>query len=312
MKILRPIVVTDTALISCTIPENDYAAWAVGTTYARGAFVISAGSHTVYRSLQAGNVGHNPDTEQAALADPLIDDPSPVQWQVISATNRWRLFDSKPSRRATRADEITAVIAPGVFVQGVAGFEISANSVTVTMEVAAVEVYARTVPMQDESVVIDWFTYFTEPIAQLTEFVLTDLPAYGDAEITITATLTGGIVSVGQFVVGPIWSVGVTKIGGTGFSGIDFSFVEQDEFGDLTTVQRAATRLSTFDVLLENRNLLAFDTRMRSLRGGTAAVWIGDAGASKAAVNYGFYRGYRNAYETNDYSIISIEVQGIV
>ena len=222
------------------------------------------------------------------------------------------LTTKRLSRRATQADKITAVIAPGVFVQGVAGFEISANSVTVTMEVAAVEIYARTVPMQDESVVIDWFSYFTEPIAQLTEFVLTDLPAYGDAEITITVTLTGGIVSVGQFVVGPIWNVGITKIGGTGFSGIDFSFVEQDEFGDLTTVQHAATRLSTFDVLMRNSSLLAFETRMRSLRGGTAAVWIGDAGASKAAVNYGFYRGYRNAYETNDYSIISIEVQGIV
>ena len=312
MKILNPVRVTDASLVSCSIPENDYPAWAAPTTYARGDFVISPTTHTVYRSLIAGNVGKDPDLEQVALADPLIDDPDPIAWQVIGATNRWRLFDQKPSVRATAADAITCELQPGVVIAGVAGFEISAAKVKVTMTVGSEIVYSREIAMQDETVVTDWYSYFFEPITELSEFVLTDLPPYANAVTKIEAIRAGGSVSVGQFVVGPIWSVGSTAIKGTGFQGIDFSRIEQDEFGDLTTVKRAATRLSNFDVFLENSQLLGFDARMRSLRGGTAAVWIGAEDPRKAAINYGFYRGYRSAYQTHEWSLMQIEVQGIV
>lgn len=497
MKILRPIKITDAMLTACSIAEDDYPAWSAATTYARGAFVISPATHTVYRSLEASNINHDPDAEQAALADPLVDDPDPVYWQVIGATNRWRLFDGKPSRRATANDAITVEITPGSIISGVAGFEISASSVVVSMaapdlprrnlllyseilgngnwlttrastlsnavaapdgtltadklvedttatsshairQVVPLEsgggavtlstylkagerkiarlrlddnvgfladvivdltsgakvggstlgwaispegsgwyrvsitvttnaaattasaaiwlyddagsrdytgdgvsglyiwgtqleegstltdyqyvnapsdydkrVYSRTIAMQDETLVIDWFSYFFEPITELTEFVLTDLPPYTGA-VTIEVLRDGGTVSAGQLIVGPIWNVGSTETKGTGFSGVDFSFVEQDEFGDLTTVQRAATRLSTFDVFVKNTGLNGFDARMRSLRGGVAAIWIGTDDPRKAAINYGFYRGYRNAYQSSEYSIMSIEVQGIV
>lgn len=36
MKIIRPFVVTDASLVSSSVPESDYADWAVGTTYALG------------------------------------------------------------------------------------------------------------------------------------------------------------------------------------------------------------------------------------------------------------------------------------
>ncbi|MEH6776111.1 MAG: hypothetical protein V7668_19465 [Cereibacter changlensis] len=311
MKVLRPLKVTDAMLVACNLPETDHPAWAPATTYARGAFVISQASHTVYRSLQDGNLGHDPDAEQAALADPLIDDPEPVQWQVIGATNRWRLFDGKPSRRAAAQGSIVVELEPGAVVSGVAGFEISASSVSVSLTYADQTVYQRSIAMQDESVVTDGFGYYFEPITELTEFVLADLPPY-IGRLRIEIARPGGGVSAGQLVAGPVWTLGKTATRGTGFSGVDFSYVQQDEFGDLTTVRRAATRLSTFDVLMPNAALLGFDARMRELRGGIAAVWIGAEDARQAAINYGFYRGYRNAYQADRFSVMSIEVQGIV
>ncbi|WP_444460077.1 hypothetical protein [Rhodobacter capsulatus] len=312
MKILTPIAVTDATLISCSIPETDFPRWNAQTTYPRGAFVISPATHTVYRALQGDNTGHDPDLEQAALADPLIDDPDPVFWQLIGATNRWRLFDGKPSVLATAAEIIRVTLAPGVAVGGVAGFGISAAEIRVTMTDAGAVVYRRAIAMQDETVVSDGLGYYVEPITELSEFVLTDLPPYAAAQITIEAIRRGGQVSVGQIVLGPVWSLGRPVIGGTGFQGVDFSYVKQDDYGDLTTVRRAATRLSTFETCLPNAQLLGFDTRMRSLRGGTAAVWIGSDDPRKAAINYGFYRSYRAAYQTDAWSLISIEVQGIV
>lgn len=314
MRIIIPQPVTDATLSASSIPEDDYPEWLAPATYARGDFVISTGTHTVYRSLTDSNTGNDPDLERAAIADPLVDDPDPVRWQVIGATNRWRMFDEKPSVSASASDQIEVVIEPGRIIGALAGFNIDANSVTVVVDSVAGggEVFNRTIAMQDETTIIDWYSYYFNPIAPLTEFVLTDLPPYGDAVITVTLDRNGGAVGCGQLVVGALREVGSTNISNTGFTGLDFSFVEQDDFGNLTTVRRAATRLSQFEILMRNFELLSFDRLMRDLRGGVAAVWIGDADTRKAAVNYGFYRDYRAVYQTDEYSLMSLQIQGIV
>lgn len=314
MRIIIPQDVTDATLVSSSILENDYPQWLVGTTYARGDFVISANTHTVYRSLTDTNTGNDPDQEQIALADPLIDDPNPIRWQVISATNRWKMFDKKPSVQAIADEQIQVVLAPGRIIGGIAGFNIDARSLQVSISSVAAggNIYTRDFPMQDESSVVDWYSYYFSPITQLTEFAFTDIPPYGDSQITITLDRFGADVRCGQIVLGPVRGVGTTRIGNTGFTGFDFSFVEQDEFGDLTTVRRASTRVSNFEVLMSNSTLLGFDRLMRDLRGGVAAVWIGANDSRKAAINYGFYRDYRAIYETDDYNIMSLQIQGIV
>jgi hypothetical protein len=134
MKIIIAQDVTDTTLTASSLPEDDFPEWAVGTTYARGDFVISTATHTVYRSLTDDNTGNDPDVEQAALADPLIDDPDPIRWQVISATNRFKMFDKKPSVQARADDQIEVMITPGQIVGGIAGFNMDANSVRVQVQ----------------------------------------------------------------------------------------------------------------------------------------------------------------------------------
>jgi hypothetical protein len=312
MKVMVPVTVTDAILTSCNIPETDYSAWSAATTYARGDFCISTATHTVYRSLTAGNINHDPDLEQVALADPLIDDPSPVNWQVISATNRWKLFDKKPSVQAAYASTITATLTPGVFIDAVAGFGIDAATVRVQMVDGATTVYDQTISLQDDSIVIDWLSYFFEPILRRDEFLIQSLPLYANATTTITLTNTGATVKAGQLIIGSTSELGETGIGNTDFSGVDFSYVNQDEFGDLTTVVRAATRANNFEVFVENSRLLYLDIIMRGLRGGVPAVWIGDDDSLKAAINYGFWTAYRNLYKSADFSLINLQIQGIV
>lgn len=312
MKVIRPINVTDAILTSSTIAEDDYAEWSDLTTYAQGDFAISTTTHRVYRSLTADNLDNDPDAEQAALADPLVTDPDPINWQVIGATDRWKLFDSKPSQKATEADNITVVLTPAQFVQGFAAFGVSANTITVTMEVDSVEVYNRTVQMQDESGVTNWFEYWTTPISDLSEVVLLDLPQFANAVITVSIDRLGGNVSVGQVILGQVWDFGTTLFDGTQISGLDFSVVQNDEFGNLTTVQREATRLATFDVHVNAFELLSFDARMRSLRGGVPAVFVGEEDARLAALLYGIVRDYRAVYRSREWSLITIECQGVI
>ena len=120
MKVIPPLDVTDAMLTSIDIPENDYPEWADATAYVRGDYVISTTTHTVYHCLvdHTSDPSKNPDTETAALADPLIDDPDPVHWQVIGATNRWKLFDKKPSVQATQNGGFEVTLTPGVIISG--------------------------------------------------------------------------------------------------------------------------------------------------------------------------------------------------
>lgn len=605
MKLITPRDTTNLTLVSSSIAEDDYEQWQSAFSYDRGDFVISLSTHTVYRSLTDANSGNDPDIEQAALADPLIDDPDPINWQVIGATNRWRMFDKKPSVQATAPDQIQVVLEPGRIIGGLAGFNIDANTVTIDVQspglarrnllsetdtlatqsvtVEAVEhtlsfsgtgtitlsgvstagplvgtgtgqrvslvftptagsltltvsgtvsdaqleegpltdyqavddslrrnlatwtqaldnaawtktrlgvtpnvttapdgtvtgsrlvpttednthevtrafsditadsqvcvtvfvkpedftglevsvlssqgwdanrtvefgcvsggvianegvetfvvppvitlrndgwyrcqafftassatenrtirvrvldeatptesvtgyvntfagdgvggilfggiqveigngtsyqridadasqlydqtVYSNTIFMQDETVVVDWYSYYFAPLTPLSEFVITDYPLYGDSQLTITFDQLGSTVGVGQIVLGDLRQFGTTLVNNSGFTGLDFSLVQQDEFGDLTTVRRAATRISEFEVFFDNFTLLGFDTVMRGLRGGVAAVWVGDEDARKAAINYGFYRDYRTVYRTSEFSIVSLQIQGIV
>ncbi|WP_306150752.1 hypothetical protein [Roseovarius sp. MMSF_3281] len=310
MKILTPFPVTDSTLTSINITEDDYAEWDQSTSYDRGDFVISTATHTVYRSLTDSNLDNDPDVEVAALADPLIDDPDPVNWQVISATNRWKLFDQKPSRLATNSGSIEIELTPEVFIGGVAGFGLSADDVRVEVYADAEKIYDRSEDLLDESAVTDWLAYFTEPYRPLTEFVFSDLPVLAIPRIVVTLTSTS-TVSAGQIIFGRLDEMGVATQD-TRFSGLDYSYVEVDEYGDLTSVQRPATRLFDINTVVPRENLFSIVQIFNRLRGGIPAVWIADENSRIAAIGYGFYRGYREVYLGPDHAEIAIEVQGVV
>jgi hypothetical protein len=315
MKLIKPHVIYEENVIYVDIPENDHPPWFPMSPYNRGDYVISFVTHTKYRSLTNGNVGNDPDQEQAALADPLIDDPSPINWQAISATNRWKLFDKKPSVQAVSSNSFINVdLQFTEYTDGVAGFNIDATSINIEVYRLGGQtpLYIKNIQMQDDTVVYDWYSYYFSPIIRLTDFAVADIPPYRDVVIKVTIQNDGGIAACGQLIFGGVTVLGSTEVGNTGFSGVDFSYVDQDDFGDLTTVRREATRLSQFDVFAPNSTLLNFDRIMRSLRGGVAAVWMGDDDIRKAATNYGFSRNYRPIYKTSEYAIISLEIQGIV
>ena len=79
MKVIKPIAVTDATLYGCSEPEDDYAAWAIGTTYGAGDKVIVLSTHKIYESLQAANTGNDPTT-------------ATDWWLDLGPTNRWKML----------------------------------------------------------------------------------------------------------------------------------------------------------------------------------------------------------------------------
>ena len=61
MRIIRPAIITDAALLASNATES-VAAWDSGITYAVGAQARSDTTHLIYESVQAGNLNHGPRT----------------------------------------------------------------------------------------------------------------------------------------------------------------------------------------------------------------------------------------------------------
>src|SRR5574343_1388504 len=106
MKLLRPITITDAMLISSGIAEpdaGDPATWNSCTTYVAGNTVRLASTHRIYKSMQAGNLNHDPSTDDGTW------------WVSMGGVNRWAMFGGNGrTASAKAASPLAGTIAQGV------------------------------------------------------------------------------------------------------------------------------------------------------------------------------------------------------
>lgn len=102
MRVIPLVTVDDTAMVSSNVPEDDYAAYAGGTTYDTGDRARTT-DHRIFQSAIDGNIGNDP-TDPANVVS--SDNPS-APWIYVSKTNRWRAFDGLNSAKTRQATSIT-------------------------------------------------------------------------------------------------------------------------------------------------------------------------------------------------------------
>ncbi len=293
MKVIRPNTIGDAQLVSCTIPETDHAAWSSGTTYALGDKVIKA--HERWESLQASNTNHDPES-------------SPTWWSELGPTNRWAMFDEKVWTISSAADTFSVTVAPGRC-DALAMVNVVASTVDVEMVVDSEVVYSRTVSMVDEVSITDWYQYFFEPIKPHNYLLLTDLPIYGDAEITVTLTASPGTPSVGVLVFGMQSDLGGTAPSPT--MGInDFSVKSTDDFGNTTLVRRAYSKRLATRLIFNNTELDRVYDVLTSLRA-APVIWIGSDRYSSMVI-YGFYRDFEVDIAYAQISYCTLNIEGLI
>ena len=305
MQAIEPLTITDSLLVSSNIAENDYSEWSSVTTYNLGDRVIVLSTHKVYESASNSNLNNDPTT-----------DTTGTNWFEVSATNRWKAFDRKISEPATNADTIQYVISSGsTIVNSIAFFGLSAVSlqIIVTATVGGVpdtEVYNTTYALLDNSNIVDWYTYFFEPVAVRTEELLVvDLPAYTNAEITININDSGDTVSVGQIVLGSLITLGRTGYGST--IGIeDYSRKDRDAFGNPIIIERAFAQKANYEVAIPTVNARRVQKFLSDYRA-TPIVWIGNQDFSYGLIVYGFYTQFSINLSTYSTSYATIEVEGL-
>jgi hypothetical protein len=294
MKVIKPVTFdAPTHFVSSTATEV-HAAYNPATTYAKDAFV-DYGTH-IYQSLVNSNTGNQPDT-------------SPTQWVLIGPDNTHAIFDDQTSTATTSTSPLTVVLDTGLCNSlGLLGLVGSQVAVTVKDNTGGNTVYSRTISL-DGTFIYDWYQYFFEPYVQIGEVVLTDLPPYLTAELTVSLTGTGTI-QIGTLTWGTQYDLGDATYG-AGLGIIDYSKKETDEFGVTTFVRRDFSKRLTARLMLPNTQINRVQRVLADLRA-QPAIWVTSDVPDLAPLTvYGFFRDFNIevAYPTE--SFCSLEIEGL-
>jgi hypothetical protein len=296
MKVIAPTTfVAATHLVSSTATET-YAAYNAGTTYAKDAFV-DYGTH-IYQSLVNSNTGNQPDI-------------SPTFWVLVGPDNTHAMFDDQISTATVSATPLTVVLATGLCnalaLFGLVGSQVQ---VSITDGAGGPSIYSRTVSL-DGTFIYDWYQYFFEPYLQIEELVLTDLPPYPNARMTVTLS-DPSTVQVGQLVWGTQYELGDAEHGAS-VGIIDYSRKDTDEFGTTTFVERNFSKRMTARLMLDTAQIARVQQVLARVRS-KPSVWVGVPGDElfRPLTVYGFYRDFSIdiAYPTKSYC--SLEIEGLV
>ena len=295
MKVISPIQITS-GMVTSTNATETYSTYNSGTTYALGAKVVY-GNFT-YESLVVSNVGNQPDI-------------SPTKWLEIGPSNKWAMFDTKVDTQTTRATPLTVTVTPATVITSLSLLNV--DGVTATINITdgptGPNVYSKTIDL-DDTTITDWYMYFFEPYDFRTDIVLTDLPPYSGAVITVNMIKTAGTVAIGNMLLGNVISLGSTQYGAS--AGIrDYSVKETDEFGNTAFVVRAFSKRMQAQVFLDNSSLNYVVKTLTNLRA-VPAVWIGSEDTQlQPLIVYGFYRDFNIDISYPDNSLCSIEIEGL-
>jgi hypothetical protein len=295
MKVIKPTLLTGALLVSTTAAETA-AAWSAVTAYAVGNQALRSSTNRIYQRLVAGTTATAPESDTA-------------NWVDAGPSNSWAMFDSQISTQTQASYTLTVVLKPG-YVNSLCLFGLVGDTLSVTVRdaLAGSVVYTRTQSL-DGAVIADWYQYFFEPGVQLTSVVLTDLPPYGNAHITIT--LSGSaLVKCGALIAGTVYVLGDAQYGAT--SGItDYSRKDTDVFGITTFVQRAYSDRMSLKLVLDAAQLTKVKSVLVGLRA-TPCAWIGVDDASFAVLTvFGFYRDFSIDVSYPTLSYCSLEIEGL-
>ena len=298
IKVLKPILFQSSQLISTDAVNTD-PDYSSGATYALGDKVTYGTK--VYESLQGSNTNHQPDT-------------SPTWWLDLGANNQYAMFDEVIGTSTTRTDSLTVVYKPGSIFNSLSLINIDALVIKTTIRdgVSGPIVYENTLGLSGAES-FSWSDYFfNDPLLKTTQVVLSDLPPYVNACLTLELTTeTGGMVSLAKIVVGDLAVLGTSQYGAS--AGIvDYSIKETDEFGNTKLVKRAFSKRLNVSFNIENAELNRVQRFLYSIRA-TPVVWVAsDMNIyEEALVVYGFYKDFTTEIAYPSFSQCSIEVESL-
>lgn len=305
MRAILPIDLNDTNTVT-NVPETDNPEWVIGTTYPAGFTVMIAAQHEEWESVAAGNVGNDPMTTD----DRVSDTP---KWIYLGATNPYKMLgDRFVNSQTVLAEEIEVTVTLSDIADGVALFNLDAQTVTLTMtDPVEGEVYTKEHSLMDVEV-DDYYDWFFKPPRQIKTVVDLDLPPYPDAELNIKISNPGDTAKCGALVLGQALFIGESmwapKVGM-----LTTSKISRDDFGRVELIPGYSAKEIEIDVFIENDFVDDVYDKLSSLDA-IAAAFIGDdADAGFNSINaYGFFTDFSVVIPGPGGSGCSIKIEGFI
>jgi hypothetical protein len=309
MRVIDPIEITEDMLLSSNVSEDDYAEWDAGTTYGLGDTVIVIDTyHKVYESLQAGNLNKFPP-------DYLTGTP---YWLEVSATNRWKMFDSVAQTQTINTGSIEVEIAASN-INSV--FVLNSDAVFILINLTdsnGTLVYADTVRLVGEESVawgdgVVWeggTGWQGGGFSDLIELVIirSDLPVLPNCTLKLTIAGTEATAKCGKVIIGTHRTLGTTKYSPS--IGIkDYSIKKRDDFGNYYVEERAFTKTLSCTFMIEtaiHKEILRVLSNCRS----SSLLWIVSTSFNTTMI-YGFYKDFSMRVTTH-LTECDISIEGLV
>lgn len=318
MKVIVPVEMKDSRLISTNIPEDDYDEYSSGTTYNEGDRVIvtTPNIHKIYECVS---------TDPVSGVYPPDDTSDPPKWLEVGATNRWRLFDAKIGSATSGEETFTLAdysvegdnnsgiayhLRPDELADSVSIFGVDALYFDIIIKVNGVTEYERRVLLGGSLENSNWYSYFFQPIRRVNQVVLTDLPLNQEKDIYISfVEPSSEDPVVGEVVIGRSYEI-AKSLYGTSLGILDFSRKERDDFGNFQIIERGYADTMDVDMSILNEDITFVKRLLSDLRA-KPAVYIAGECIEGTSV-YGYYTDFSVTISGPERSDASITIEGLI
>lgn len=297
MKLVKPTTINDANFVSSNVPENDYAEWNSSTPYTIGQKVIVLAAHKIYEALTNNTNKYPPSYLSGTTPD----------WLDVGSTNRWKMFNGSYNRQTTNTGSIVISLQPGR-INSLGLMNCDAANINVKQTVDSVETYNVNLNTTLESI-NNWYEYYFAPIERRSDYILTDIPVFGEGVLTIT--LSSGpsdTVKCGLCVPGFYVKIG-ESLWGCEIGQIDYSKKEANVFGDFVLLERNYSSTLSDSILVENGRTGYIKKILAEYRA-KPALWVASEDFEGTFI-YGFYRDFSIVLESPAGSQCSIEIEGL-
>lgn len=300
LQIVPPVTVTSSNLTSTTIAEPDTgepALWNSGSTYTVGQTVTRATTHAIYKAT-------------GSIAAGVVPEDNPTSWTKIGSTNRYAMFDLSNSSATTSTSDIVVEVTPGqsvssVYLSGLKGGSVKCELI----DSIAGTVYTKTISLQSDSNINNWWSYFFTPIETTDFAVFDDLPAFYSAKVKITIYAVSSLAACGSCLIGLARAFGYGIELGAEVGRQSFSRKVINDFGEYELKKRNSAKRASFAMKLDNSQIDSFQNFLDDIDT-IPCLFIGYAPIG-ATIVFGFYRSFNTTIAYHEFSHCTLNLEGL-
>ena len=294
-----------TGYLTANFSETE-TAWSSGSTYSYKS--EARDGHYIY--AYTGNANTNTTASPATFSqtDPL------TPWVQMRPTNYWAMLDGRTDSQTAVLNQIVIEISD-INYDYVSILDIDGINVAYELkDSVGTVVYSLTNNLQDESAIIDFYTYCFSPFL-FKKNDLVSLPIYGGTsklKITLNAS-TGNYAKIGRLVFGNSFFIADTAMGGS--LGLEsYSPRSVDPFGNATLTHIGAVNLQSFQVRLHTSLIPTIQRKIIALDA-IPCLFIMDETVTSNVENlltYGYWQDFNINHKGCNYSYASTTLKGLL